>query len=58
MEAQNLKTANSFATRDVCGNSTNNEIHNGKKGPKAELAQWSEGFKLEGPIDGTTSYVV
>lgn len=56
MEAQNLKTANSFGPRKVCGNSTNNEIHNGKQGPRADLAKWPEGFKLQGPLDGTTTY--
>ena len=58
MEAQNLKTANSFGPRKVCGNSTNNEIHNGKQGPRADLAKWPEGFKLQGPLDGTTTYAV
>jgi len=30
--------ANSFGPRKVCGNSTTNEFHNGKYGPRADLA--------------------
>lgn len=58
MEPQNEKTANSFGPKKVCGNSMNNEAHNGRKGPKADLATWPEGYKLQGPIDGTTTYAV
>ena len=58
MEPQNEKTANSFAEKKVCGNSTNNEIHNGRQGPKADLSTWPDGFKLQGPIDATTTYGV
>ena len=58
MEAQNLKTANSFGNGKVCGNSTTNEFHNGRKGPKADLQSWPDGWKLQGPLDGTTTYGV
>ena len=58
MEAQNLKTANSFGPRKVCGNSTNNEVHSGRQGPKADLQNWPEGFKLQGEIYGVTRYAV
>lgn len=34
----------------VCGNSMSKEFHQGKKGSKADLVEWREGFKLEGPI--------
>ncbi len=35
------------------------EFHKGKHGKKADLAQWSEGFKLQGPIcQVTTSSVI
>ena len=44
--------------RKVCGNSTSNEFHNGIQGPRADLSTWPEGFKLQGPIDGTTTYAV
>lgn len=27
-------------------------------GPRADLAKWPEGFKLEGPMDSTTTYAV
>lgn len=33
-------------------------MHNGTKGPRADLATWPEGFKLQGPLDGTTTYAV
>ena len=39
----------------VCGNSTTQEFHIGKNGKKADLAQWSEGFKLQGPICQVTT---
>lgn len=42
----------------VCGNSTSNEFHHGKQGPRADLATWPEGFKLQGPLDATTTYGV
>ena len=58
MEPQNEKTANSFGPEKVCGNSTNNEVHNGRQGPRADLSTWPEGFKLQGPLDGTTTYGV
>lgn len=40
MEPQNEKTANSFGPRKVCGNSSSVEVHDGKKGPRADLATW------------------
>ena len=58
MEEQNLKTANSFGPRKVCGNSTTNEFHSGKQGPRADLQEWPEGYKLQGPIYGVTRYAV
>lgn len=42
----------------VCGNSTTHEFHDGKKGKKADLASWSEGFKLQGPVYKVTTYQV
>lgn len=43
----------------VCGNSTTQEFHKGKNGKRADLAEWSEGFKLQGPIcQVTTSSVM
>ena len=34
------------------------EFHDGKKGKKADLAQWDEGFKLQGPTYGVTTHMV
>ena len=34
------------------------EFHDGKKGKKADLAQWGEGFKLQGPTYGVTTHMV
>lgn len=42
----------------MTGNSTTHEYHNGRQGPKADLATWPDGFKLQGPMDGTTTYAV
>lgn len=48
----------SLGPRKVTGNSTSHEFHNGRQGPKADLATWPDGFKLQGPMDGTTTYAV
>jgi len=58
MEAQNLKTANSFGPRKVCGNSTTQEFHKGLQGPRADLQEWPDNFKLQGPLFGVTTYAV
>ena len=58
IEPQNEKTANSFGPRKVTGRSKNNEVHDGRQGPRADLQTWPEGFKLQGPLDGTTTYAV
>ena len=50
--------ANSFGPTKVCGNSINNEVHNGKTGPKADLATWRDHYKLQGPLFGVTNYAV
>jgi hypothetical protein len=34
------------------------EFHDGKKGKKADLAKWGEGFKLQGPTYGVTTHMV
>ena len=34
------------------------EFHDGKKGKKDDLAQWGEGFKLQGPTYGVTTHMV
>lgn len=43
---------------EVPAGSTTHEFHNGAQGPKAEMATWSDGFKLQGPIASTTNYAV
>jgi hypothetical protein len=58
MNPQAETVANSFAPADVCGNSTSNEFHSGRQGPRADLAKWPEGFKLQGPLYGVTNYAV
>jgi hypothetical protein len=50
--------SNSFGPRKVCGNSTSNEFHGGKTGPRADLAEWPDHFKLQGPLFGVTNYAV
>ena len=50
--------ANSFGPRKVCGNSTSNEFHDGKKGPRADLAGWPDHYKLQGPLYGVSNYAV
>jgi hypothetical protein len=50
--------SNSFGPRKVCGNSTSNEFHRGKTGPRADLAEWPDHFKLQGPLFGVTNYAV
>jgi len=56
IEPQNEKHAFSLAEGKVTGNSLNQEAHNGRQGPKADLQSWPEGFKLQGPLASTTSY--
>lgn len=46
MEPQNEKTAFSLPKNKVCGESISHEFHNGIQGPRADLATWSDGFKL------------
>ena len=58
MEPQNLKHAFELPEGKVTGNSLNQEAHNGRQGPKADLQSWPEGFKLQGPLDSTTTYAV
>ncbi len=59
IEPQNEKMSLLLSPSKVCGNSTTQEFHKGKNGKKADLAQWSEGFKLQGPMfDVTTSSVI
>ncbi len=59
IEPQNEKMSLLLSPSKVCGNSTMQEFHKGKHGKKADLAQWSEGFKLQGPIcQVTTSSVI
>jgi hypothetical protein len=58
IEPQNEKMSLLLSPSKVCGNSTTQEFHKGKNGKKADLAQWSEGFKLQGPMfNATTSSV-
>lgn len=39
----------------VCGNSLNQQAHSGRKGKRADLAEWPEGFKLQGPMYSVTN---
>lgn len=48
--------SNSFGPRKVCGNSTTNQFHSGKQGPRADLAQWPDHYKLQGPLFSVTHY--
>lgn len=50
--------ANSFGPRKVCGNSTSNEFHAGREGPRADLAEWPDHYKLQGPFYGVSNYAV
>ena len=50
--------SNSFGPRKVCGNSTTNEKHNGRTGPRADLAEWPDHYKLQGPLFSVTKYAV
>ena len=50
--------SNSFGPRKVCGNSTTNQFHSGKQGPRADLAQWPDHYKLQGPLFSVTHYGV
>ncbi len=58
MDPRAETVANSFGPRKVCGNSTSNEFHCGKTGPRADLAQWPDHYKLQGPLYGVTQYGV
>jgi hypothetical protein len=58
IEPQNEKMSILMSESKVCGNSTAHEFHKGTHGKRADLAQWGEGFKLQGPIyNATTSHV-
>lgn len=48
----------SFGPRKVCGNSTSKELHSGKTGPRADLAEWPDHYKLQGPLYSVTQYEV
>lgn len=58
MDPRAETVANSFGPTKVCGNSTSNEFHCGKTGPRADLAQWPDHYKLQGPLYGVTQYGV
>lgn len=57
-EPQNKKQAFGLPDGNVPKNSTYRDHYEGKYGDPADIAEFPEGFKLQGPLPDTTTYMV